>query len=39
MHSAEYKSPSQWKGKAGVIIGTANTGQILQLFGSCFKEG
>lgn len=27
LHSVQYKNPSQWKGKAGVIIGSANTGQ------------
>ncbi|OJJ45114.1 hypothetical protein ASPZODRAFT_134538 [Penicilliopsis zonata CBS 506.65] len=26
LHSAEYKSPAAWKGKKGVVIGTANTG-------------
>lgn len=25
LHSADYKSPKEWKGKAGVIVGTANT--------------
>lgn len=25
MHSAEYTEPSKWKGKHGVVIGTANT--------------
>ncbi|KAE9368341.1 putative flavin-containing monooxygenase [Stipitochalara longipes BDJ] len=26
LHSAEYKDASQWKGKRGVVVGTANTG-------------
>jgi cation diffusion facilitator CzcD-associated flavoprotein CzcO len=26
MHSAEYHSANSWTGKAGVVIGTANTG-------------
>lgn len=25
LHSADYKSPEAWKGKAGVVVGTANT--------------
>ncbi len=25
LHSTDYKSPEAWKGKAGVIVGTANT--------------
>lgn len=27
MHSADYKSASGWKGKRGLVIGTANTGK------------
>jgi hypothetical protein len=26
MHSNDYTTPSQWKGKHGIIVGTANTG-------------
>lgn len=26
MHSKDYKNASKWKGKHGVVIGTANTG-------------
>lgn len=26
LHSAEYKSASQWSGKTGIVVGTANTG-------------
>jgi len=37
VHSAEYKSSSQWKGKNGVIVGTANTGQIA-LYTSCMMH-
>jgi hypothetical protein len=34
LHSAEYKDASQWKGKRGVVIGTANTGNFLLSFQS-----
>jgi hypothetical protein len=27
MHSNDYTTPSQWKGKHGIIVGTANTGR------------
>jgi cation diffusion facilitator CzcD-associated flavoprotein CzcO len=26
MHSKDYKNASDWKGKHGVVVGTANTG-------------
>lgn len=26
IHSGEYKSSNEWKGKHGIIVGTANTG-------------
>lgn len=34
MHSADYKNPKKWKGRPGVIIGTANTGTPLDLHGA-----
>lgn len=27
LHSADYTSASEWKGKHGVVVGTANTGK------------
>ena len=31
MHSVEWKSADPWAGKKGVIVGTANTGKLVQL--------
>lgn len=29
MHSKEYKNSLDWKGKHGVVVGTANTGKSI----------
>ena len=28
LHSADYSTAEPWKGKAGIVLGTANTGKI-----------
>lgn len=33
MHSNDYTTPSQWKGKHGIIVGTANTGTFSAPYG------
>ena len=27
LHSVDYSSADQWRGKAGIVVGTANTGE------------
>ncbi|KAK5166750.1 hypothetical protein LTR04_000461 [Oleoguttula sp. CCFEE 6159] len=40
VHSADYKSSTQWQGKNGVVIGTGNTGKpdIQTTFNSCLTQ-